>query len=148
VALALGAPVALETRELSQLGALPVALVADVPHGAKPNRDVPGFRSKDGAVRVEVELAGSHDAQSLQDEKSRLELLEPLASLIVGRETSDGWVVTTSHSPSPNRVGPRYRFLVRRTIEGRAYTCYGGVDRMEQLDANVKICVSLRAKGK
>jgi hypothetical protein len=37
---------------------------------------------------------------------------------------------------------------VRRTIEGRAYTCYGGVDRMEQLDANVKICVSLRAKGK
>jgi hypothetical protein len=45
-------------------------------------------------------------------------------------------------------VYQKYIFQVRRRIGGKAYSCYGGVKKKDALDANVKICASLRAKGK
>ncbi len=121
-------------------------LVADVPAGAQPNAGAPGFYSSDDRISVLVREA-TDDVTRIAEKRKALEAFG-FKSWISADTTQDGWSlryaglsVDMSGAESTN-----YRYEVRRTLGGKAYNCYGSVKKKEDIEANLKICQSLRAK--
>ncbi len=120
-------------------------LVADVPAGAEPNAGAPGFHSNDD--RLSVLIREASEPGTMAEKKQALEAFG-FKSWLKSEPTKDGWAlryVGVGIDMSGNEY-TKYNFELRRTVDGKAYDCYGGVKKKEDLEANVKVCESLRAK--
>jgi len=143
-ALALAAPTAMD---VPQLGQLTEALVADVPAGTEGNEGAPGFHQGD-AITIMIRAAAKDAPANMKAQKKEIEQMM-FKSWTSSKQTPDGWVLTyvSKGMDMSGKVTTKYSFNVRRTIAGKAYDCYGAVNKKGDVDANVKICASLRAKG-
>jgi hypothetical protein len=145
--LAFAGPAATAPLDVPQLGQLTEALVADVPAGTQGNEGAPGFNAGD-AVSVMIRAADKDAPANIKAQKKEIEQLA-FKSWTSSKETADGWVLTylSKGMDMSGQVDTRYSFNVRRTIGGKTYDCYGATKKKADVDANVKICTSLRAKG-
>ncbi len=120
-------------------------LQADVPAGTEKNEGAPGFHSEDGAVTVLVKEADESLATIAQKKESVEELM--FKKWIKSNATPDGWVLTYVGVgiDMDGKEHDNYAFDVRKKVGGKSFDCYGSVKKQADLEANLKICNSLRS---
>lgn len=88
-----------------------------------------------GAMQVEVKDAD----QTLDDGKSDAGMYNP--QNLKEEKLADGWALTWNNTGS---MGANYFVETRRTIDGKCYKCGSTVSKLEQAEAVLKACKSLR----
>ena len=136
-----------DAMDVPQLGQLQEALVADVPSGTEANEGGPGFHHEE-AINVMVHEADGSAPGTMDAQKKEIQKLL-FKKWISSKKTSDGWVITyvSQGMDMSGKMADRYSFSVRRKIGAKSYDCAGALKKKDTLDANVKICSSMRAKG-
>jgi hypothetical protein len=122
-------------------------LVADVPAGAEKNWGGSGFHTEDGSVSAMIRAVTPTDAKDLAEAKANAEVIL-FKKWIKSDKTEDGWVLTYigEGMDMDGKTYENFSFAVRRKIGTAAYECYGGVKKQADLDKNIKLCQSLKAK--
>jgi hypothetical protein len=122
-------------------------LVADAPAGAGANEGLAGFHSDDESVYVMVRAASPTDALDFAAAKTEAEAIL-FKKWIKSEKTADGWILTYVGTgiDMNGKEYDAYTFDVRRRIADVNYECYGAVKKEADLQKNVQICQSLRAK--
>ena len=118
---------------------LPAGAVANDPLGA------PGFHSEDGSVSVMIAKVSSESPTTIDATKKGIE--EFLFKKWVKSEArKDGWLLTWVGS-GIDMSGNEYEnhpFEVVKKIGDQSWRCSGSVKSAAQVDANVKLCESLK----
>ncbi len=122
-------------------------LLVDLPAGTEANFGGSGFHSSDESVFVMLRAAADTDAKDFETAKTNAEAML-FKKWIKSEKTADGWSLTyvgTGMDMNAKEYD-NYNFEVRRKIGAASYTCYGAVKKQADLEKNVKICQSLKAK--
>lgn len=122
-------------------------LVVDLPPGTEANFGGSGFHAEDESVFVMLRAAADTDAKDFETAKTNAEAML-FKKWIKSEKTADGWSLTyvgTGMDMNAKEYD-NYNFEVRRKIGAASYTCYGAVKKQADLEKNIKICQSLKAK--
>lgn len=119
---------------------LPASAVANDPMGS------PGFHSEDGSISV---LIGKQTPDSPKDMKAAKAAIEEFAfkKWVKSESKPDGWLVTWV-GIGMDMDGKEYEnFLFEhvKKIGADTWRCAGSVKKAAQVDANLKLCASLKA---
>ena len=119
---------------------LPVGAVANDPLGA------PGFHSEDGAVSVMIAKVSPDSPTTIDASRKGIE--EFLFKKWVKSEArKDGWLLTwvgTGIDMSGNEY-ENFPFELVKKVGDQSWRCSGSVRSAAQVEANVKLCESLKA---
>lgn len=119
---------------------LPPAAVANDPLGA------PGYHSEDGSISVMISKQIPEAPKDMAAAKSAVEEFA-FKKWLKSEKTADGWVLTWI-GIGIDMEGNTYdtqSFEVVRNIGGEGWRCAGSVKNAAHLDANLKLCASLKA---
>jgi hypothetical protein len=132
--------------EVTQVANFPVAV--ELPASAVANDPMgsPGFHSEDESISV---LIGKQTPDSPKDLKASKQAIEEFAfkKWVKSEQKPDGWVVTWI-GVGMDMDGKEYEnFLFEqvKTIGADTWRCAGSVKKAAQVDANLKLCASLKA---
>ncbi|MBU1238205.1 hypothetical protein KKF84_17210 [Myxococcota bacterium] len=125
-------------------------LVADVPAVAVPNGigGAAGFHSKDNSFSFTLrEIKGAAQKETFKKAKKDIKAMF-FKKMIKAKKTKDGWVFIY-HMKNPNektskKIPVIFSFEIKRTIEGKVYKCYGGIEVEKGMDDVIKACNSIK----
>lgn len=130
----------------TQVADFPVSV--DLPAGAVANDPLgaPGFHSEDGSVSVMIAKVSPESPTTIDATKKGIE--EFLFKKWVKSEArKDGWLLTwvgTGIDMSGNEY-ENYPFEVVKKVGDQSWRCSGSVKSAAQVEANLKLCESLKA---
>ena len=130
----------------TQVADFPVSV--DLPAGAVANDPLgaPGFHSEDGSVSVMIAKVSPESPTTIDATKKGIE--EFLFKKWVKSEArKDGWLLTwvgTGIDMSGNEY-ENFPFEVVKKVGDQSWRCSGSVKSAAQVEANVKLCESLKA---
>lgn len=130
----------------TQVADFPVSV--DLPAGAVANDPLgaPGFHSEDGSVSVMIAKVSPESPTTIDATKKGIE--EFLFKKWVKSEArKDGWLLTwvgTGIDMSGNEY-ENYPFELVKKVGDQSWRCSGSVKSAAQVEANVKLCESLKA---
>ena len=130
----------------TQVADFPVSV--DLPAGAVANDPLgaPGFHSEDGSVSVLIAKVSPDSPTTIDATKKGIE--EFLFKKWVKSEArKDGWLLTwvgTGIDMSGNEY-ENFPFEVVKKVGDQSWRCSGSVKSAAQVEANVKLCESLKA---
>lgn len=132
--------------EAGKVYGLPVAV--ELPKGAVANdpTGAPGFHSEDGAIFALVKKSDETAPKDLAAAKSAVEEFA-FKRWVRSEKTQDGWVLAWV-GVGIDMEGNEYdtnAYEVVKSIGGTTYSCGGSVKQAANVDANLKLCNSLRA---
>ena len=121
-------------------------LMVDVPAGAVANEGAPGFHSEDGALSTMIAKQTPESPKDIDAAKAAIEQFG-FKSWSKAEKTPDGWLLTWT-GVGINMEGNEYEnyaFEVVKKIGDETWRCSGGVKQAAQVDANVKLCTSMKS---
>lgn len=119
---------------------LPANAVANDPMGS------PGFHSEDGSISVLIARQTPESAKDIDAAKKGIEEFA-FKKWIKAEKTADGWLLTWT-GMGMDMDGKEFditAFELVKKIGEDAWRCSGSVKKPEHLDANLKLCSSLKA---
>jgi hypothetical protein len=142
------APKAAEPAKPSgaQVADFPVSVEAPPNAIANDPLGAPGFHSEDGSISVLISKQVPEAPKDMAGAKAAIEEFA-FKKWIKSDKTADGWVLTYV-GLGIDMDGNTYdvqSFEVVKTIAGQAWRCSGSVKNPAHLDANLKLCASLKA---
>ncbi|MFZ5438533.1 MAG: hypothetical protein ACOZQL_00925 [Myxococcota bacterium] len=119
---------------------LPAGAVANDPLGA------PGFHSEDGSISAMIAKVTPESPKDMESSKKAIEEFA-FKKWVKSEKTADGWLLTWV-GIGIDMDGKEYEnhvFEVVKKIGEDTWRCSGSVKQAAQVDANVKLCASLKA---
>jgi len=125
-------------------------LVVDLPAGAVANDPLgaPGFHSEDGSISVLVAKQGEDSPKDIEAAKTSIEELL-FKKWVKSEKTDSGWVLSWV-GIGFNMDGDEYdnyAFEVVKKVGADSWRCSGSVKKAEHVEANLKLCNSLKAQN-
>ncbi|MBL8914411.1 MAG: hypothetical protein JNM17_27140 [Archangium sp.] len=119
---------------------MPANAVANDPMGS------PGFHSEDGSISVLIAKQTPESAKDIDASKKSIEEFA-FKKWIKSEKTADGWLLTWT-GMGIDMDGKEYdttAFEIVKKIGEDSWRCSGSVKKAADLDANVKLCNSMKA---
>ena len=134
------APTGTQVADFPVTVELPAGAVANDPMGA------PGFHSEDGSISAMVAKLTPESPKDIEASKKAIEEFA-FKKWVKSEKTADGWVLTWVGIgiDMEGKEFENHVFEVVKKIGDESWRCSGSVKQAAQIDANVKLCTSMKA---